>query len=61
MGKCRLCGRTLQDNKKNYGSGCVLKCYSLLNMDYKKIKNKETTLNNRITKITGKFSLSNTS
>lgn len=60
MGKCRLCGRTLQDNKKNYGSGCVLKCYSLLNMDYKKIKNKETTLNNRITKITGKFSLSNT-
>lgn len=59
MGKCRLCGRSLQNNKNNYGSGCILRCYSLLNMNYKNIKNKESTLNNRITRINGKLGLKN--
>ena len=59
MKKCLLCGRKLNSNENNYGNGCILKCYRLLNMDYKNIKNKEIVLNNKIAKISENKNLNN--
>ena len=60
MGICKLCGRSIKDNTKHYGSSYILKCYSLLGMDYNKIKNKERTLENRVMLRCKKISLSKT-
>lgn len=59
MGKCRLCGRFIKNNDINYGTECITKCYSFLNMEYKGVKNKEINLNNKIARINKKIGLDN--
>ena len=48
MGKCRLCGRELKNSNQHYGSGCILKCYSILNLDPENIKDKERFMNRHV-------------
>lgn len=57
MGKCRLCGRELKNKNQHYGSGCILKCYSILNMSADNVKNKEKFMNRQIYLMNKKFAI----
>lgn len=51
MNRCYLCNRLLKNENEHYGKSCIDKCYAILDMNNKKIKNKEKVLENRIAKI----------
>ena len=57
MEKCRLCGRKLKNRNQHYGSGCILKCYSILEIDVDDVKNKEKFMNRQVYLMNKKFIL----
>lgn len=52
MHECLLCNRDMKISKDTFGNGCIKNIYSFLEMDMpKKVKVRETTLNNNVMKI----------